>query len=155
MATHTGSKVVPQPPNILRSIRRVQQDLQAMRSRTRPEVITFAPSDQTRGVPCTSGTMANNHETLIYRSGATLYVDLAAWVGTGSVLEFSLKVPDVSVTGDAAQTAAGGASEQIVRVTFTFPDTWLPGDAHLLYVQGRRLLGTDSTTVRVLRAVQR
>jgi hypothetical protein len=147
--------LVDRAPNILKSIRRLQLDLQALQTRTRPESLTFVEADPASGVPCTSSSFIQTHECLIFRSGQTVYVDVAAATGSGSVMEFYLIAPDVTgVSGPIVASPAGGTM-QIVRVTFPFPDSWTIGDAHLLYLQARRVSGSNSTTVRVLRAVQR
>jgi hypothetical protein len=151
---HPGSRLVSHPPNLIRDIRKIIADIQAARDRTRPETLTFVPSVPSRGEPCTSATMVNVLETYVYRSGNTLYADVACGTGTGSVMSVQFSVPALSLTGAAATTPSGG-TEQIVRISLTLPDAWASGAAYLTYVQGQRVSGSDSTTVRVLRAWQR
>lgn len=151
---HPGSRVVDHAPNLLRTIRALQADLRKLRDRTRPETVQFTDADIARGVPCVSATFINTHVTYLYRSGVMLYIDVAAGTGAGSVMEFQLSAPLLNVTGAAAQTPSGG-TERIVRVTMPLPDTWQSGEAFQVYLEGRRVSGSDSTTVRVLRAWQR
>lgn len=151
---HPGSRFVDHEPHLIRDIRAILAAIQQNRDRTRPETLTFAPSDPARGEPCVSATMVNTHETKVYRSGNTLYADVACGTGAGSVMAVQLSVPALSLVGSAATTPSGG-TEQVVRVSLTLPDTWASGAAYLTYVQAQRVSGTDATTVRVLRAWQR
>lgn len=151
---HPGSRVVGHAPNVVRDLRRLQDTMRALRDRTRPEQVRFIDADLTRRTPCTAAAMTNVLEAYVYRSGDTLYADLAAGTGAGSVVEAQLTVPDLALTGAAVQTAAGG-TERIIRVRLAMPAGWDSGAAHLVYVQGRRVSGADATTLAVLRAWQR
>lgn len=151
---HPGSRVVDHQPNILRVIRAIQEELRKIRDKTRPEVLTFVDADPSRGVPCVSGAMVSTHETKVYRSGDSLYADVACGTGAASSMEVQLAVPDLGVTGTPVASGTGG-TEQIVRVALAMPTSWDSGAAYLTYVQARRATGADATTVRVLRAWQR
>jgi hypothetical protein len=98
--------------------------------------------------------MINTHETMVYRSGDSLYADVACGTGSGSNMEVRFNIPSLVVSGTAVQSGSGG-TERIVRITLTMPAAWASGAAHLVYVQGRRVSGADATTVRVLRSWQR
>lgn len=150
---HRGSRLVTRTPDLVRTLVGMRDDIQSAR-RVRREDITVAPADWTRGEPATSATMANVHVTLVYRSGHALYFDLYAGTGAGSVLEAQLSVPDLSVTSAAVMTTPAGG-ERLLRLQLGLPATWQVGDAHLVYVQARRVSGADATTLRVLRAWQR
>jgi hypothetical protein len=139
---------------MVRAFRQLQQDVKANRNRLRPETVTFTDYDPARGVPCTGAAMAYTHEALVVRFGTSLFIDVGAGTGGGSVMEFSVDCPAIPAASPAAQSPAGG-TEQIVRVQFDFPAAWTVGDANRIYLQGRRVSGTDSTTARILRAVQR
>jgi hypothetical protein len=151
---HPGSRVVSHTPHFVRDFRKLQTAVRTLRDRTRPETIRFIDADPTRRAPCISAVMANVLEAYVYRSGDTLYVDLAAGTGAGSILEAQLTVPDLSLTGAAVQSASGG-TERIIRVQLAMPAAWESGAAYLVYVQGRRVSGADSTTLAALRAWQR
>jgi len=151
---HRGNRLVTRTPNLVRSLVGMRDDIQNSSRRIRREDITVAPADWTRGEPATSATMADVHVTLVYRSGHALYFDLYAGTGAGSVLEAQLSVPDLSVTSAAVMTTPAGG-ERLLRLQLDMPATWQVGDAHLVYVQARRVSGADATTLRVLRAWQR
>lgn len=149
-----GSRLVDHPPHLMRNLLAMRADQRGQRDLTRTDILVFTASDFTRGVPCTSATMINTHETLVYRCGVILYADVACGTSAASAMEAQLAVPDLGVTGDPVASASGG-TEQVVRLTLTLPDAWDMGDAHLVFVQARRTSGSDATTMRVLRAWQR
>jgi hypothetical protein len=151
---HQGSRLVTRPPSSVRTINTIRAEVRAMTSRVRPEEIAFADADPARGVPCTSATFAGTHLSHVYRSGRALFVDVLAYTGTGSVMEARLTAPDLSLTGTAVASPSGG-THRVVRVELALPETWLMGEAHLVYVEARRVSGSDATTVRVVRARQR
>jgi hypothetical protein len=152
---HAGSKVVPHPPNLARAFRKLQDDVRSMRNRIRPETIQFIESSTSYGVNCASASAILTHYALIYRSGHKLYVDVVANAGSTSIVEALLTSPEVPVTGTAIKTPVSGGGIHNIRCTLAFPDAWQIGDPHLLYLQARRVSGPDTTTVQVLRAVQR
>lgn len=151
---HRGARTVSREPNGVRAIVAIRDDLGAQMARIRREDITFAPADWTRGEPAISATMANVLVTRLYRSGHVLYVDVAAGLGTESVLSAQLAVPDLSLTGVAVTSGAGGP-EQDLRLQLAIPATWPMGESHRVYVQAMRVSGADATTLRLLRAWQR
>lgn len=150
---HRGNRLVTRTPSLVRTLVGMRDDIQASR-RIRREDITVAPADWTRGEPAVSATMADVHVTLVYRSGHALFFDVLAGTGAGSVLAAQVSVPDLSVTGAAATTTPAGG-ERLLRLQLDMPATWQTGEAHLVYVQARRVSGADATTLRVLRAWQR
>ncbi len=151
---HLGSRLVNRPPSLIRSVAAIRDNVGTNSSRIRREEITFAPADVTRGEPAISATMASTHVTKVYRSGHTLFVDLAMWLGAGSVMSAQLTVPDLGISGNIA-TTTGGGGEQDLRVSLDLPSGWELGDIHRVYVQAMRVSGADATTVRVLRSWQR
>ncbi|GIH95449.1 hypothetical protein ACFFMN_23065 [Planobispora siamensis] len=151
---HPGSRVVTTTPDVVRAVTDIRQQVGAQAARVRREDVTFTSADPARGEPCTAAAMTNTLVTTVYRSGHTLYVDLAMGTGAASVMEARITVPDLSITGAAIDTPAGGV-ERDIRVQLSLPDAWPMGEAHRVYIQARRVSGGDATTVRVLRAWQR
>lgn len=153
MTRHPGSRLVDHAPDLIRAVQRIRADLARLAGQGRLETLTFTTSGTSTGVAATSGTLANTHVTMVYRSGKTLYADLAAGTGAASVVGAALAVPDFSLVSAEVDTAAGG-TEQDFRVSLDFPDGWGFGDPHLVFIQARRVSGADATTMRVLRAWQ-
>jgi hypothetical protein len=151
---HLGSRVVSRAPNLIRTVTAIRDTAAANTTRIKREDVTFAPADWTRGEPATSATMASTHVTRVYRSGHSLYVDVAAGLGDASIVSAQLAVPDLGVIGPAVTSGEGGV-EQDLRLQLSMPTPWEIGAVYRVYVQAMRVSGADATTLRVLRAWQR
>ncbi len=151
---HAGSRLVAKSPDLIRAVAGIRANGAAAQSRVRREDVAFTEASAAAGVACTSASFIQTHVTMVYRTGHSLFADIAAGTGAGSVLEIRLTVPDLSLTGAAVASATGGTDVD-VRVELALPDAWTPGDPHRVFVEGRRLSGADATTIRVLRAWQR
>lgn len=153
-ARHPGSRLVPHPPDLVRTIKAMRRDISRAANAQQTETIVAISATPSRWEPATSATMANVQQMNIYRSGSHLFADVACGTGAGSVLRVQLTCPDLSLTGTAVTTASGG-TQRIIRVQLDFPDVWTVGTVHLVNVQAMRVSGTDSTTMAVIRAWQR
>lgn len=147
---HPGSRTIPHPPHISRVIRGLQRQV---KDATMRMVQSLLPVPVTPATACTAASMTSLFKMWTYRTGASVFVDLDVNAGASSVVSAQLTCPDLSVTGAAAATAAGG--EQVIRLQFDFPDSWNTGDQHFVYVQAMRASGADATTCQVARAWQR
>lgn len=155
MATpnHPGSRVVAHRPDLTRIIRTIQAEVGRIARAASPETLQFAPAPLARGEPCTAASFADVLVTYAYRSGSKIYADLAAGTLTASAVEARFSVPDLGLVGDATASPTGGDT-RIIRISLAIPDTWASGAAYRLYIQGRRTVGAEATTLRVLRAWQ-
>lgn len=151
---HPGSRMVAKPPDLVRSIVGIRDQATAAETRIRRQDLAPAPADPAAGVAATSATFVRTHVVKMYRVGHNVFADLAMGTGSGSVMEARLSVPDFGLTGTAVATAAGGTDVDL-RVTLTLPDAWPNGEGHRVYVEARRVSGSDATTVRVLALWQR
>lgn len=151
---HQGSRLVARPPDAVRAVTVLRNTVVQGQRRQRPDTLAFVAADVATGVACTSASFVRAVKTLVTRSGAALYVDVSAGTGAASVVEARLAVPDLGLTGAAVATASGG-TEHLIRVTLPLPDAWPMGEAHLVYVEARRVSGADATTVQVVAARQR
>lgn len=151
---HQGSRLVSRSPDLIRALTTLRNGNEASAARIKREEVTFAPADWTRGEPAVSATMASTHVTRVYRSGHNLYIDVAAGLGTASVVSAQIYVPELDLTGVTVTSGAGG-DEQDLRLQLSLPANWEPGTSHRVYVQAMRVSGSDSTTMRVLRSWQR
>ncbi|MFF4777511.1 hypothetical protein ACFY05_32110 [Microtetraspora fusca] len=151
---HAGSRLVTKGPNLVRAVSAIRGAVATNGAKIRRQDLSFTVAAPASGVPCTSGSFVQTHVTMVYRSGHNLYADLGLGTGAASVMEARLTVPDLGLTGAAVTTAAGGA-DQDARVMIALPDAWAIGSAHRVYVEARRVSGSDATTVRVLAAWQR
>jgi hypothetical protein len=147
---NAGSRTVPHPPHIARVIRGLQRQV---KDATKRQVQSILPVPVTAGTPCVAAAMASVLKMWVYRSGASVYVDLDVNCLTASVVSAQLTCTDLAVTGAAVNTAAGG--EQVIRLTLLMPQSWNPGDVHYVYIQAYRVSGTDATTCQVARSWQR
>lgn len=151
---HPGSRVVAHPPSLLRTLRRMQAELQRKTAPLSHEPLMAVAASPSRWEPATSSTLTNVQRLQVYRAGSRVLADVACGTGSGSVLQVQLAVPALGVTGDAVTTASGG-TERIVRVAVDMPPAWESGAAHTVYLRARRVSGGDSTTVTMVRAWQR
>lgn len=147
---HRGSRTVARTPDVVQVISAIREDAHAQATRTRRDEIPMPP---VTGVTVTATVWTATHESMVVRSGHTLYADLAVNAGAASVVEVRLAVPALGVTGPVAVTGPGG-DDVDVRATLALPDDWEIGARYRVRVQARRESGADSTTVRVLRCWQ-
>jgi hypothetical protein len=152
---HPGSRDNDRSQNLIQVIRRLRADLARMENRVRPEQLAFTVAAAGSGVAVTSADFTATHVVKLVRGrGQLVVVELLAGTGAGSVVEARLAVPDLGVTGPAAASAAGG-TEREIKLGLTLPEAWMVGEGYLVTVEARRVSGSDTTTVRVVRAVHR
>lgn len=150
---HTGPRGQASPPNVVRSVKRIQRQVGDLTDIKKPQELHAVDADVTTGKPCTAAAFANLQRFWVYRNGANVYCDVAVGCGTSSVVQARLTCTDFTLTGDAAVSAAGG--EHVLRLELAMPDAWQSGDSHYVTVQGFRSSGTDATTLQVIRGWQR
>lgn len=149
-----GSRIIATAPDIVRVIAATRDQVNGNTTRIRRQDLTPAPADPAAGITVTASAFTPTHVAMAYRAGHAVYADLAMGTGTGSVMEARLTVPDLGLAGPATATGAGGTDVDL-RVSLTLTDAWPVGEAHRVYVEARRVSGTDTTTVRVLAMWQR
>lgn len=150
---HAGSRQAPSPPHVARAFKALQRQVDDIGWQKNARDLHAVSADITDGIAVTGGGFADRLRMWTYRDGAAVYADCAAGCGAGSVVQVRLACPDLSITGSAAVSDAGG--EQVLRVSLDLPDAWVPGDAHYVTVQAFRSSGSDATTIQVIRGWQR
>lgn len=149
---HAGSRLITRGADLVRAVADMRSKAATDRTKIRREEISF--SAVSSGVPCTSATMTDTHDTRMTRTGYALFINLVVATGTSSVVEARISVPSLAIFGSVVTTPPGGGEREI-QATLNMPDAWDIGSAYRVYVQARRIGGGDATTVRVLRAWQR
>lgn len=149
------SRIIPSLPNLVREVRDLRRRLDRLEA-----AASAAPVGLTRAGAAGGATFASSSMTDLYTGQVTRGVGSVWWAEgrafpTGaSGMELRLVCPSLLVEGPVVPVAST-ATAAWVRLRLDIPDSWAPGEAFWLHVQGRVTSGADACRFELARIWQR